>query len=196
MKKSDKELWVVLIPLGVGLNIGLTTLVSLLKIPVYLDAIGTIIITLILGLRAGVITGVMSFVLMTATGLGPYHIYFSGTQVVIALLIYFVGSRGLFNSISKVIATGIIMGIVAAIVSAPVIVYLFGGIEANGPGLITAFLAATGRTITQSVILKGVSVEPVDKTIQCLLAYTLIKGLPISLLKKFHSRLLENNFLI
>lgn len=195
MEKSNNELWLILIPLGVGLNIGLATIINLLKVPVYLDAIGTIVITLILGLRGGILTGVLSFVLMTATGLGPYHIYFSGTQIAIALVIYFVSSKGFFKSIWKVIITGIFVGVIAAIVSAPVIVYLFGGIEANGPGLITAFLAATGKTITQSVILKGVSVEPVDKTIQCLLAFTLIKSLPKSLLKKFHSHLIEKNFL-
>lgn len=195
MEKSNKELWLILIIVGVGLNVGLAALVNLLKIPVYLDAVGTILITLFIGLRAGIIVGVMSFVLMTATGLGPYHIYFSGTQVAIALVIYFISLRGFFSSIPKVIITGIITGVVAAVVSAPVIVYLFGGIEANGPGLITAFLAATGKTITQSVILKGISVEPIDKTIQCILAFTLIKSLPTSKLKQFHSRLLEKNFL-
>lgn len=195
MEKSDKELWLVLIPLGVGLNIGLAALVGLLKIPVYLDAIGTIIITLIIGLRAGIITGIISFILMTVTGLGPYHIYFSGTQVVIALLIYLTASKGFFKSIPKVVITGIVVGIAAAIASAPVIVYLFGGIEANGPGLITAFLAATGKTITESVVLKGISVEPIDKTIQCLLAFMLIRSLPESLLRRFHSQLLKKNFL-
>lgn len=195
MGKSDKELWLVLIPLGIGLNVGFAALVGLLKIPVYLDAIGTIIITLIIGLRAGIITGIISFVLMTVTGLGPYHIYFSGTQVVIALLIYLAASRNFFKTVPRVMVTGIVVGIAAAIVSAPVIVYLFGGIEANGPGLITTFLAATGKTITESVVLKGISVEPIDKTIQCVLAFMLIRSLPTSLLKRFNSPLLEKNFL-
>ncbi len=195
MKRTNKELTMILIPLGVGLNIGFAAIVTLLKIPIYLDAIGTIIITLILGLRAGVATGVLSFILMTVTGIGPFHIYFSGTQAIIALTIYLIASRSFFNSIPKVIVTGIIIGVVAAIVSAPVIVYLFGGIEANGPGLFTAFLLATGKTITQSVILKGVSVEPIDKTIQCLLSFFLIKSIPPSIIRKLNSILLEKNFL-
>lgn len=192
--KNSKELYLVLIPLGIGLNFGLATLVSLLKAPIYLDAVGTIIITILLGWRAGIVTGVLSFVLMTVTGIGPYHIYFSATQAVIALFIYFMASRRLFSNIIKVIFTGILLGVVAAIVSAPVIVYLFGGVEGNGPGLITAFLIKTGNTITESVILKGISIEPIDKTLQCLLSFYLLKSIPLTIRKKFENKLIIKNF--
>lgn len=195
MKKINNELYLVLIPLGIGLNFGLATIVTLLKAPIYLDAIGTIIITILLGWRAGIITGILSFVLMTVTGIGPYHIYFSGTQAAIALFIYFMAKRHFLSNIFRVVITGILLGIVAAIFSAPVIVFLFGGVEGNGPGLITAFLIKTGNTITESVILKGISIEPIDKTIQCLLSYFLIKGIPSTILKKFNSGLLTKNFI-
>jgi len=191
---KNRELSLILPPIGVGINIGLAALVTLLKLPIYLDAIGTILITLLLGWRSGVLTGVLSFVIMSVTGLGPYHIYFSGTQALIAIFISFMASRGQFRSLSRVILTGVLLGIVAAIASAPVIVALFGGVEGNGPGLITAFLIKTGSTITESVLLKGLGVEPLDKTLQCLLAFYLIKGLPASLLGRFQSPLLERNF--
>jgi energy-coupling factor transport system substrate-specific component len=196
MEQSKSLLPTVLIPLvGVGLNYGLAVLVLLLKVPIYLDAVGTIVITLLVGLRAGIITGVISFMLMTITGIGPYHIYFSGTQVVIALIIYLMASRSFFSTFPKVILTGIIVGICAAVASAPVIVYLFGGVEGNGPGLITSFLIATGKTISQSVLLKGISVEPIDKSIQCVFAFMLIKSLPNSQLQAFRGSLVYKNFM-
>lgn len=194
MKKTTNELNLVFIIIGIGINISLGSISSVLKVPIYLDAVGTIIVTILLGLRAGIVTGVSSFILMTVTGLGPYYIYFSGTQVAISLMTYWLSSLGLFSTVLRVILSGVVLGIVAAVVSAPVIVYLFGGAETNGPGLITTFLIATGKTIAQSVLLKGISIEPIDKTLQCLLAIFLIKSLPKSQIRKFSNKLIDKNF--
>ncbi|HYV55435.1 MAG TPA: hypothetical protein VE933_12690 [Chitinophagaceae bacterium] len=195
-KKSTRELNLVLIPLAIALNIGIGSLVNALKLPFYLDAVGTVLITILLGLAPGIITGVMSFVLITAFGLNPYAIYFVGTQAVIAVFTHFVASKSGFKNLWRTIFSGIGLGIVCALVSAPVIVFLFGGIEANGPGFVTAFLVKAGKTIYQSVILKGVSIEPIDKTLQCLLAVYLIRSLPASVLQRFASpSLTKNNFI-
>ena len=45
-------------PLAIALNLSMGTLVHALKLPVYLDAIGTIIATLLLGFRVGATVGV------------------------------------------------------------------------------------------------------------------------------------------
>jgi len=88
-------------------------------------------------------------------------------------------SRGWFRSIPRTIVTGISIGIAAAIVSAPVIIKLFGGITGSGSGFLTAFLLASGKKIVESAILTGISCEPIDKTIQCLLAFWLVRTLPL-----------------
>ena len=46
---SNRELYIALIPIGIGLNLGIGVIIHLLKLPIYLDAIGTIIITLLIG---------------------------------------------------------------------------------------------------------------------------------------------------
>ena len=51
-----RSLRLALIPLGIGLNMSLGTIVSMLKLPVYLDMIGTIVVTILSGLWAGVLT--------------------------------------------------------------------------------------------------------------------------------------------
>jgi energy-coupling factor transport system substrate-specific component len=107
--------------------------------------------------------------------------YFSATQAAIAVVAGLFASCGWFRSIPRTIVTGICVGIVAAIMSAPVIIKLFGGITGSGSGFITAFLLASGKKIMESVILTGISCEPVDKTIQCLLAFWLIRTLPLRL---------------
>lgn len=195
MKLLKDELSIKLIVMGVIINFGLAAIVSVFKLPIYLDAIGTILVTLMLGYRAGILVGFIGFSLMTITGVGPFHIYFVGTQAVIALVTHFLAKGRMFSSFFRVIVSGVLIGIVAAIVSAPVIVYLFGGVEGNGAGLITAFLIKTGKTILESVVLKGLSIEPIDKTLQCLLVYRTLKAVNTKRLKAINSKLIQKNFL-
>jgi energy-coupling factor transport system substrate-specific component len=76
-----------------------------------------------------------------------------------------------------------------------VIVKLFGGITGSGSGVITAFLLASGHSVLKSVFLTGVSCEPVDKALQCLLAFWLLKSLPRKLKDRFaNAGYLQRNF--
>lgn len=181
-----------LIPLGIALNLALGTLVHILKLPVYVDAVGTIAVTLLVGLRAGIIVGVLSF-LLGGVLVNPVLPWFSGTQAVIAIYVHLVARKGGFKSLPRTVLAGIGLGVVAAIASAPVIVYLFGGVTGSGASLIVAFLLASGKSIIKSVILSGLAAEPLDKTIQCLLAAWLLRGLPQSLLRRFRGGSLEEN---
>ena len=186
-KSETRTLALAMIPVGIAINLAIGTLVSILKLPLFIDATGTILVTLLLGIRAGVITGMLSF-LIGGLLVNPAMPWFCGTQAAIAVYIGLMARAGLFRSFRRVVLCGIGLGIVAATVSAPVIVKLFGGITGSGSGVITAFFLATGKSIIKSVFLTGVSCEPVDKTMQCLLAFWLIRSLPKNLLSRFAGR--------
>lgn len=166
-----------LVPLGILMNLGIGTIVHLLKLPVFLDAIGTILVTLLIGWRWGAVAGVLSF-LIGGLLVNPVMPWFCGTQVVIAAMTGLLASKGGFRSVARVIGSGILVGIAAGIASAPVIILLFGGITGSGSGVVTAFLLASGKQIAESVILTGISCEPIDKTLQCLFAFWLVRTLP------------------
>ncbi len=181
-----------LIPLGIALNLALGTLVHTMKLPVYVDAVGTIAVTLIAGLRAGVAVGVASF-LIGGVLTNPVLPWFSGTQAAIAVYTHLVGRASGFRTMARTVLSGIGLGIVAGIVSAPVIVWLFGGVTGSGASLVVAFLLASGKSVMQSVLLSGLAAEPLDKTLQCLLAVWLLRGLPPGLLMRFSNGSLEQN---
>jgi energy-coupling factor transport system substrate-specific component len=167
-----------LVPLGVLLNLGIGTIVHLLKLPLFVDAVGTILVTVLIGWRWGAVAGVLSF-LIGGVLTNPVLPWFAGTQAVIAIVAGIMAAKGWFRSIPKTLVTGIIIGISAAIVSAPVIISLFGGITGSGSGFLTSFLLASGKKMLDSVILTGLSCEPIDKTLQCLLVYWLCRTLPL-----------------
>lgn len=180
-----------LIPLGIALNLALGLLVHTLKIPLYVDAVGTVTVTLLAGMRAGILVGVVSFLVWGI--FNPVYFWFSGTQAAIAIYTHLMARRGFFRTWPRTVATGIGLGVVAGIISAPVIVALFGGITGSGASVVVAFLVASGKSILKSVVLSGLACEPIDKTIQCLLAVWLLRGLPQTLLRQFRRGSLNQN---
>jgi energy-coupling factor transport system substrate-specific component len=182
--KIPSSLRIAFVPVAIGLNLAIGTLAHALRLPLYLDAIGTIIATLLLGWRAGILTGVGSF-LLAGLITNPVLPWFSGTQAAIAIYVYLLTKAGWFKGYIRVLLSGLGLGVVAGIVSAPVIVYLFGGITGSGPSVIVGFLLSTGHTLLKSVFMSGLACEPMNKTLQCLIAYWIVKGLPPKLIQQF-----------
>lgn len=183
------------IPLLIAINVGIGAIVKILNLPIYMDSIGTIIATLLLGWRSGAIVGVLGFVI-TSIFINPFAIYFIGTQIAIALVINYIAKQGWFSHIWKVVLSGIVLGITTAITSAPVIILVFQGATGNGAALVTSFFVQMGNQIVKSVFLSGLSIEPIDKVIQCLLAFFILRSIPISLLERYNSiSLYKNKFI-
>lgn len=181
-----------LVPMGIALNLSLGTLVHALRLPVYLDEVGTVCVTLLVGLRAGLAVGILSF-LIGGPLTNPVLPWFTGTQIAVALYTHFLGRRGFIRTLRRTILSGIGLGILAGVVSAPVVVLLFGGLSGSGAALITAFLLASGKTVIQSVLLAGLASEPLDKTLQLLLARHILRGIPKSILERFSNPSLQSN---
>lgn len=186
MNAGKRGLLLATIPLATGINIAIGAIVYALKLPLYVDAVGTILTSVLLGWIPGAIVGTLGFAVTSLT-INPLAIYFSGTQVAIALFVGLMNKKGFFKPGFRIVITGIGLGIVAAVVSAPVIVGLFEGVTGTGATFIVGYLASTGKTILQSVMLAGISIEPVDKTVQCLLALWIIRSLPKSVLSRFNA---------
>jgi energy-coupling factor transport system substrate-specific component len=189
---ASKNLTLALIPLGIALNLALGTFIHAIRAPIYLDEVGTACVVMLVGLRAGIAVGVISF-LLGGLLTNPVLPYFVGTQIAVAVYVYLVGKRGGYRSWWRAVLAGIGLGVVAGIVSAPVIVYLFGGVTGSGSSFLTAFLLASGKSMLQSVFLSGLAAEPLDKTLQTLLMVYLLRGLPKNLLKNFPNSLLPQN---
>lgn len=191
MKFTTKQL--ALMGMLIALNVAIGGIVHVIKLPIFLDAIGTVLAVLLLGWRAGIVVGVLSF-LVAAVVINPVYVWFIGTQAVIAIFIYLLAAKlASFKSLPRVIATGIALGIVAGIVSAPIIVVVFGGVAGSGRDLITAGLLSTGQQIYKAVLLSGAASEPVDKLLQVLTAFFVLKSLPKKVLEQFRNPVLEKN---
>ena len=79
---------------------------------------------------------------------------------------------------SRVLIAGIVTGICAAVVSAPVVAYLFGGVTGSGSAFVVAFFLKTGQQLMSAVLLSGLTADPVDKTLQVLVSALLFRATP------------------
>jgi energy-coupling factor transport system substrate-specific component len=96
IKKEFTTRTIVLIPIAIAINIAIGELVVRLKLPVYLDSIGTVLVGAIAGPWAGALTGALANLIW---GLfNPYAAPFFYVAAVIGLLAGFAGKRGEFEN--------------------------------------------------------------------------------------------------
>lgn len=183
IKKDFTTMTWVLIPVAIAINIVVGQIVAYLKLPVFLDSIGTVLVAIICGPWAGALTGALS---NTIWGMfNPDALPWWPVALFIGLVAGFCANAGLFKNWWKVILSGVLIALTAAIVSTPIAVYLYGGITASGSSFITAYLLQTGQGVVSAVLSTGFLVEPVDKISTAMLAFAIVQGLSKRLVARF-----------
>ncbi|MDA2925819.1 hypothetical protein MYX78_01070 [Acidobacteria bacterium AH-259-G07] len=168
------------IAFGAALNLVLGQVIAFLKLPVYLDTVGTVLVAITIGPWAGILSGIMAAII-GGVYINPYLPYYIPTVIVVGGFSAFMARKGFFTTWPKTIFAGLLQGFAAAVVSAPITAYLFGGITLAGTSLIVAYLRFTGETLLKSVLFAGLAADPVDKTLTYVLSRLLVKRLPSSL---------------
>lgn len=184
MQKDFSTMTWVLIPVAIAINIAIGQIVVTLKLPLYLDSIGTVLVAVICGPWAGALTGTLSNVIWGLT-IDPNAFPWFPVAFFIGLVSGLMANAGWFKSWWKVAVTGFVVALTAAISSTPIAVYLYGGITASGSSFITAYLLQTGQGVVQAVLSTGFLVEPVDKITTAMLAYAIILGLSKRFVARF-----------
>jgi hypothetical protein len=250
---------IVLMPIAIAINIAVGyTVQTVLKLPIYMDSIGTILVGVLAGPIAGALTGILSnLIWQYAPGIGGGTIGpFAVTAGVIGLLAGLWGYLGVYRprpttgsqlyaaavvgvAIILVLAwriytspvyggdpstggygsgvyavivgigvvaalavggfiilrrdaagawvavAGAVTGIVAAIVSAPIAAYLFGGVTGSGVDLIVAALRQGGADVFNASLGQGFFSDPIDKTITSFVVYIVLASLSTRVLARF-----------
>ena len=168
----------------IALNLSAGQLASALKLPIYLDSLGTVLVAVLCGPWSAIVAGVFSNILASAFG-NPVMLFFSPVMIVIGGFTGFIARRGWFRRWYLVPIGGILQGTLAAITSAPIAAYLFSGVMLAGTDVLVIYFRSVGNTILQSVFFQGLSSDPVDKTITYILVFLLCRNLPLRLLQRF-----------
>jgi hypothetical protein len=249
---------IALMPVAIAINIVLGyTVGNVLKLPIYLDSIGTILVGVLAGPLAGALTGALTDLIWQYTPvigggtIGPFAI----TAAVIGLLAGLWGRLGVYRSRPatgstliaaavaapvlvvavalpildnkaytdpnvggypgwvyaaalvialgaalvvgaftwvrrdlaglSVAAAGVVTGIAAAFVSAPIAAYVFGGVTGSGTDVIVAALRQGGSDVLHASLGQGLFSDPIDKTITSFVVFMILSGLSPRLVSRF-----------
>jgi energy-coupling factor transport system substrate-specific component len=173
MRSISKLRFLALLALCVALNLGIGLLVAVVKLPLYLDSIGTVLASAVGGLWAGVICGLCSSIV--ASAYTPTQWAYAGTMLAIASYVILTRPLGYLNKLLPTALFGLGLGIVCAIVSAPVTTYLWKGVSQSGTDSVAAFFSSQGWSPLLSVILGSLCTDPIDKLLTSLVAFALLK---------------------
>ncbi|MFZ2488445.1 MAG: ECF transporter S component [Anaerolineae bacterium] len=166
-----------LIPVAIALNIVVGQITSTLKLPIFLDSLGTILVGVLAGPWAGLFTGILTNLIWGLIS-DPVAAAFAPVAGVIGLVAGLAARAGLFKQWWKVLLAGVLIGVAASIVAVPIRVYMFGGVTGSGADFITAYLLATGRDLFGSVIITVLSSNVPDKVVTALAVWGIIQALP------------------
>jgi len=170
---------------AVVLNLALGQITSALKIPFYMDMVGTVLVAVLCGPWSAMIAGVLSNILAAFVG-NPTMMFFIPVVLAIALFTAFLARRGWFRRISLVVVGGILQGVVAAVLSAPIAAYLFGGVMFSGTDFLVLYFRSVGNSLLESVFFQGLASDPVDKTVTYVIVFLVIRSLPVRLVSRFN----------
>jgi energy-coupling factor transport system substrate-specific component len=159
----------VLVPVAIALNIALgSTVQQVLKLPIYLDSVGTVIVGVLAGPLAGMATGALTnliwaYVLpppLAAPTAGPFAI----TAAVIGLLAGLWGRLGLFRSRRASEAPVLLGAVGVAVAVAILIAYTFTRAYAS-PGTFKSVTGAGPEAFGPSEVAFGIVVAVVSAPI-------------------------------
>ena len=147
---STKSL--VLIPIAVGINLVGGTIASTLKLPLFLDMIGTIVTAALAGPWVAAAVGFLTN-LFLAIVTNPVYLPYSVVSILCGLVAGYMIKAGLFKKWWGVVLTWLVVVLVSVAASSTITVLVFGGATgATGTSIITATLLAASKKLVQSVV--------------------------------------------
>jgi energy-coupling factor transport system substrate-specific component len=184
-QRGFNTLTLVLIPVALAINIAVGQLVLAVKLPLYLDSIGTVLVGILAGPWAGAVTGFLSSLIWTLTGWFPQAIAWAGVAAVIGAMAGAFGRAAWMHSGWKSLLAGLLTGVVAAVLSAPIAAYVFGGVTGSGTDLLVAMARSAGLDALGANMAQGIVSDPLDKMITFLIVFGVLRALPARFLSRF-----------
>ena len=183
IKKDFTLMAILLMPVAIAINAVVGNIIAAIKLPIYGDQIGTILISVLAGPWVGLITGLLTNLIIAISQ--PTWIPYSLVAMAIGVSAAMLSRFGMFKTLFKTIISGIIIAIIAGLTTTPIQVYVFGGASVTGSAIISGAFLSSGLSMLTSVFFASILTDMADKIISVLLVYMLIKSMPSRYLVKF-----------
>lgn len=177
----------VLIPIAVGINLVGGTLCSMLKLPLFLDTIGTLIVATLSGPWVAALTGLITNVFLAIVA-NPVNLPYAVVSVLVGLTAGYLAKAGLFNKIWGVVVIWLAVTLVNSVSASLITTFVFGGATGiNGTSVLTAALIVAMQDVLVSVLSSSFIENLIDKGISVLIAYLIWRKIPRRFISQYAS---------
>ncbi|MHC9245146.1 ECF transporter S component [Aeromonas jandaei] len=168
----------------IAINMVAGQAVSMLKLPIFLDSIGTVLCAILAGPWMAIATGLLTNLLWGLLT-GPIAAAFAPVAMMIGLSAGLLARAGWFNNLPRVVVSSVVITLALTLVAIPIRSYLFGGATGSGADFVVAYLHAMGSDLQESVAVTVLGTNLLDKLLTVLIAWGLVRRLPQRTLRHF-----------
>ena len=166
---------IVLIPACIGINYLGKLFASFLKLPLWLDSIGTALG----GPIIGAICGAANNLIYGFTTGDNITLVYALTSLFIGLVVGIMARIGFMKTFPKALLTACAGGLAAVVVSTPLNILFWGGTTGNVWGdAVFAATQAAKLPLALGSLLDEIVVDVPDKLITLIIVFLILKGLP------------------
>ena len=187
-KEMNKLTWF-LVPIGVAVNFIGGTIILLLKLPIYLDSIGTIIVGALCGAWPGVIVGLISNILTAITS--PNNLFYAPLNMAFGVAAAYLSKKGVFKKFIPTLLSSLIFAFIGGVIGALITWTLWGFDFGAGTTAIVVLplwkaLGSPENQFTKFLIqiLGEFSCDLLDKAVTIIVCYFILKAFPTRFLSK------------
>ena len=167
----------VLMLIGIAVNILLSTLVNTLGLPLYLDAVGTVIVSALSGYIPGIVVGLTTNIIKSFSD--ESSMYYGTLNVLIALVAGFATRRKFYKKFYKIVLTIIVCTIIGGVGGSILTWLLYGFANVGVTSDLAQKIYATGHfNEFMAQFTADVLTDLADKTITILIVTILLLALP------------------
>ena len=193
MKARFSTKSIVLIPIAVGINLIGGTLCSALKLPLFLDMIGTIVIACLSGPWVSALCGLLTNVFLALVA-NPVYLPYSIVSVLCGLITGYMVKAGLFKRIWGTVLIWIACTLTNTVSASLITIFVYGGATGvTGSSVFTATLIAATKDIMMSVFSSSFIENLIDKGIAFFIAYIIVQKIPKRFLSQYAADTMEED---
>ena len=179
MKQQISVYHICLLALAVCINLAGGQLALSLRLPVYLDSIGTIMTGALCGPVYGMVPNLLSGIILGMTT-DIYSLYFAPVGMVVGLMSGLVWKNWRPQG-WRVALGALVITVPGTLVSSLICAVLFGGITSSGSTILVQLLAKTPLGMTASIFVVQILTDYGDRVIRMALVAYALQTLPFAL---------------
>ncbi|MDO5406704.1 MAG: ECF transporter S component [Eubacteriales bacterium] len=205
MNRKMTALQLCLVAMAVCINVAGGQLALTLRLPIYLDSIGTILTGVLMGPVFGMLPNLLSGLVLGMTT-DIYSLYFAPVGMITGLMAGLAGRRMQIGDVSfgqssqseeglagsgrlfrygRLFLAALLITIPGTIASSLICAKLFGGITSSGSTVLVQLLAKTPLGMTGSVFVVQIVTDYLDRVISLLLVAVLLRALPYDMKQRW-----------